>query len=63
MASRFSVVEQGPPIEVFQLNGQYLEDNYQNKVNLTVGGELVELFANANSIRSDGLPVIIHYVT
>lgn len=37
MGSRFQVVEQGPPIEVFQLNRLFTEDSHQNKVNLTVG--------------------------
>ncbi|RVE52055.1 hypothetical protein evm_003333 [Chilo suppressalis] len=37
MASRFQVVELGPPIEVFQLNKLCVEDSYQNKVNLGVG--------------------------
>lgn len=47
MASRFDVVEQGPPIEVFQLNKLFLDDPNQVKVNLTVGGKaklLLELF-------------------
>ncbi|KAI5635824.1 aminotransferase class I and II domain-containing protein [Phthorimaea operculella] len=35
--SRFSVVEQGPPIEVFQLMKLFAEDSFQNKVNLSVG--------------------------
>ncbi|XP_072935606.1 aspartate aminotransferase, cytoplasmic [Epargyreus clarus] len=35
--SRFQVVEQGPPIEVFQLNKLCVEDTYKNKVNLGVG--------------------------
>lgn len=35
--SRFSVVEQGPPIEVFQLMKLFSEDSFQNKVNLSVG--------------------------
>ncbi|OWR43034.1 Aspartate aminotransferase cytoplasmic [Danaus plexippus plexippus] len=37
MGSRFQVVEQGPPIEVFQLNKAFTEDSYKNKVNLSVG--------------------------
>ncbi|XP_013196204.1 aspartate aminotransferase, cytoplasmic [Amyelois transitella] len=37
MGSRFEVVEQGPPIEVFQLMKLFSEDTYQNKVNLSVG--------------------------
>lgn len=39
MASRFDCVEQGPPIEVFQLMKLFTEDTYQNKVNLSVGGK------------------------
>ncbi|CAH2267830.1 jg5766 [Pararge aegeria aegeria] len=37
MGSRFQVVEQGPPIEVFQLNKLFTEDTFKNKVNLGVG--------------------------
>ncbi|CAH0722943.1 unnamed protein product, partial [Brenthis ino] len=37
MGSRFQVVEQGPPIEVFQLNKLFTEDSFKNKVNLGVG--------------------------
>lgn len=40
MGSRFQVVEQGPPIEVFQLNKAFTEDSYKNKVNLSVGGKI-----------------------
>lgn len=36
--SRFSEVKLGPPIEVFALNKAYAEDNFENKVNLGVGG-------------------------
>ncbi|CAG9136422.1 unnamed protein product [Plutella xylostella] len=35
--SRYDVVEQGPPIEVFQMNNLFLNDSHQNKVNLTIG--------------------------
>lgn len=38
MASIFSAVEKGPPIEVFALNKSCLEDTFENKVNLGVGG-------------------------
>ncbi|KAL4708852.1 hypothetical protein ACJJTC_018298 [Scirpophaga incertulas] len=37
MASRFQVVELGPPIEVFQLNKLCLEDTFPKKINLGVG--------------------------
>ncbi|CAF4897112.1 unnamed protein product [Pieris macdunnoughi] len=37
MSSRFAVVEQGPPIEVFQLNKLFTDDTNKNKVNLGVG--------------------------
>lgn len=40
MGSRFEVVEQGPPIEVFQLNRMFMEDPHPTKVNLTIGGKL-----------------------
>ncbi|XP_041974304.1 aspartate aminotransferase, cytoplasmic [Aricia agestis] len=35
--SRFDVVEQGPPIEVFQLMKLFAEDTFKDKVNLSVG--------------------------
>lgn len=35
--SRFSGVQQAPPIEVFQLTRTYTEDKFPNKVNLGVG--------------------------
>lgn len=37
--SRFSEVKQGPPIEVFALNKAYLDDTFDKKVNLGVGGK------------------------
>ncbi|XP_045506744.1 aspartate aminotransferase, cytoplasmic [Colias croceus] len=37
MSSRFAVVEQGPPIEVFLLNKLCADDTNKNKVNLGVG--------------------------
>lgn len=37
--SVFSDVQQGPPIEVFALNKSYLEDTFERKVNLGVGGK------------------------
>lgn len=37
--SVFEDVQQGPPIEVFALNKQYLDDAHHNKVNLGVGGK------------------------
>ncbi|XP_038208942.1 aspartate aminotransferase, cytoplasmic-like isoform X2 [Zerene cesonia] len=37
MSSRFAVVEQGPPIEVFLLNKLFADDTNKNKVNLGVG--------------------------
>ncbi|XP_022113753.2 aspartate aminotransferase, cytoplasmic [Pieris rapae] len=37
MTSRFAVVEQGPPIEVFLLNKLFTDDTNKNKVNLGVG--------------------------
>ncbi|XP_075980800.1 glutamate oxaloacetate transaminase 1 [Anticarsia gemmatalis] len=37
MASRFQDVQQGPPIEVFQMNKMFTEDPDQNKINLSVG--------------------------
>ncbi|CAH3858113.1 unnamed protein product [Pieris brassicae] len=37
MSSRFAVVEQGPPIEVFLLNKLFTDDTNKNKVNLGVG--------------------------
>lgn len=40
--SRFSELAQDPPIEVFELIRQYNEDTHPNKVNLSVGGNLIE---------------------
>lgn len=40
MGSRFQVVQQGPPIEVFQLNRMFLDDPHQNKINLSIGGKI-----------------------
>lgn len=40
MSSRFDFVQQGPPIEVFQLNRMFLEDPHPSKVNLSIGGKL-----------------------
>ncbi|CAH0600209.1 unnamed protein product [Chrysodeixis includens] len=37
MGSRFQVVQQGPPIEVFQLNRMFLDDPQPNKINLSIG--------------------------
>ncbi|XP_063546714.1 aspartate aminotransferase, cytoplasmic isoform X1 [Cydia strobilella] len=37
MTSRFQLVEQGPPIEVFQKNKLFIDDTFKNKVNLTIG--------------------------
>ncbi|XP_068629028.1 aspartate aminotransferase, cytoplasmic isoform X1 [Battus philenor] len=37
MSSRFENVEQGPPIEVFQLNKLFIDDTFKSKVNLTIG--------------------------
>ena len=41
MASRFAEVKTAPPIEVFALNRAYMEDTFENKVNLGVGGDLL----------------------
>lgn len=46
MGSRFQVVQQGPPIEVFQLNKMFLDDPHPNKVNLSIGGKFSILFSN-----------------
>ncbi|PSN36815.1 Aspartate aminotransferase [Blattella germanica] len=37
MASKFSVVQQGPPIEGFAANNAYLDDPAEVKVNLSIG--------------------------
>lgn len=37
MGSRFQDVQQGPPIEVFQLNRMFMEDPHQSKINLSIG--------------------------
>lgn len=41
MSSIFSHVEMAPPVEVFHLKDQFLGDTFPNKINLTVGGELL----------------------
>lgn len=38
MPSKFDDVKQGPPIEVFALNKAFLNDPFEKKVNLTIGG-------------------------
>lgn len=38
MTTRFSGVNLGPPIEVFALQKAYVDDTFENKVNLAVGG-------------------------
>lgn len=40
MATRFSGIELGPPIEVFALQKAYVDDTFENKVNLAVGGNI-----------------------
>ncbi|XP_024945316.1 probable aspartate aminotransferase, cytoplasmic isoform X2 [Cephus cinctus] len=37
MSTRFSNIKLGPPIEVFALQKAFLDDTFENKVNLTVG--------------------------
>nr|CAD7407512.1 unnamed protein product [Timema poppensis] len=37
MATRFSAVKLGPPIEVFAVNKAYLDDTHPDKVNLSIG--------------------------
>lgn len=39
-SSVFANVEQGANIEVFALTASYTKDTFENKVNLSVGGEL-----------------------
>lgn len=39
MSSIFTVVNQGPPVEVFQVNKAYNDDPSPKKVNLSVGGK------------------------
>lgn len=43
MASIFDDIEKGPPIEVFALNKAFLEDTSADKVNLGVGGKLINI--------------------
>lgn len=37
--SRFSVVQQAPPIEVFALTKAFTDDKFEKKVSLGVGGK------------------------
>jgi aspartate aminotransferase len=41
MTSKFSVVQVGPPIEVFAVNKAFLDDTFDLKVNLSVGGKVM----------------------
>lgn len=41
MTTRFSGIKLGPPIEVFALHKAFIEDAYEKKVNLAVGGKLL----------------------
>jgi hypothetical protein len=41
MDSRFSVVNVGPPIEVFATTQAFLDDTFDAKVNLSVGGKVM----------------------
>lgn len=38
--TRFTNIELGPPIEVFALQKTYVDDKFENKVSLAVGGRL-----------------------
>lgn len=65
MGSRFQVVEQGPPIEVFQLNKLCTEDTFKNKVNLGVGGKFLlyyMYYINAQKFHTCSLLSVIYYV-
>lgn len=44
--SVFSDVKEGAPIEVFALNKAYQDDTYEKKVNLGVGGNILNVSAN-----------------
>lgn len=50
MDSRFQGVEQGPPIEVFQLMKLFAEDTHLNKVNLSVGGMYVIIYLYSSPV-------------
>lgn len=43
MDSYFSNVNLGPPIEVFSVNKAFLDDTFPQKVNLSIGGNRIEL--------------------
>lgn len=73
MASIFDDIEKGPPIEVFALNKAFLEDTFENKVNLGVGAYRTEegkpwvlpvvkksekLVVDDNSLNHEYLPVL-----
>lgn len=39
--SRFTGIELGPPIEVFALQKTFVDDKFENKVSLVIGGKLI----------------------
>lgn len=41
MTTRFTGIDLGPPIEVFALQKAFVDDTYENKVNLAIGGKLL----------------------
>lgn len=41
MASRFSEIQQAPPIEVFAVSKAFTDDTHEKKVNLSVGGKQI----------------------
>jgi aspartate aminotransferase len=73
MASRFSVVKVGPPIEVFAVNKAFLDDTFPEKVNLSVGAyrtdegkpwvlpvvkEIEKKLADDDTLNHEYLPVL-----
>ena len=46
MLSRFSEVQQAPPIEVFAVVKAFNDDTHEKKVNLSIGGKRISVFRN-----------------
>lgn len=47
--SRFTGIESGPPIEIFALNKIFIEDKFEKKVNLTIGGKFIIIDIDSES--------------
>lgn len=56
--SRFSVVQQAPPIEVFALTKTFTEDKFPNKVSLGVGGKIFLVFFKFRNTRNYSIQLL-----